>query len=115
NNVVLIALISVFAKSQDSCRPRIHAGFDWLGNFQSAGVEETYGVSSMQFHVRMTISKRPAKDAMDDLSFCDANGLASQLFAQLWRLQRRAFLARASAGESSKLRFTRAGAARAAV
>jgi len=35
----------------------------------------------------MTISKRPAKDAMDDLSFCDANGLASQLFAQLWRMQ----------------------------
>ena len=41
----------------------------------------------MQFHVRMTISKRPAKDAMGDLSFCDANGLASQLFAQLWRMQ----------------------------
>ena len=70
-------------QAQDSCRPRIHAGFDWLGNFQSASVEVTYGVSSMQFHVRMTISKRPAKDAMGDLSFCDANGLASQLFAQL--------------------------------
>ncbi len=41
----------------------------------------------MQFHVRMTISKRPAKDAMGDLSFCDANGLSSQLFAQLWRMQ----------------------------
>ncbi|PYX18518.1 MAG: hypothetical protein DMG87_14215 [Acidobacteria bacterium] len=74
-------------QAQDSCRPRIHAGFDWLGNFQSAGVEVTHGVSSMQFHVRMTISKRPAKDAMGDLSFCDANGLASQLFAQLWRMQ----------------------------
>jgi hypothetical protein len=81
NNVVLIASISVFAKSQDSCR------LDWLGNFQLPGVGETYGASSVQFHVAMTISKRAAKNAMGDLSFCDANGLASQLFAQLWRMQ----------------------------
>ena len=30
----------------------------------------------MQFHVRMTISKRPAKVAMGDLSFCDAKGVS---------------------------------------
>jgi len=80
-------LISVFAKSQDSCRPRVHAGFDWLGNFQSPGVEETYGVSSVQFHVTMTISKRAAKDATGDLSLSDANGMASAIICTVVKEQ----------------------------